>query len=403
MTDELITDLAKIGALHVISRTSVMPYKGKRAAAPEIARELNVDALIEGTVLRSGDHVRITAQLIDARSDRHLWAQTYEGSLRDVLALQDNVAQAIANEVNIKLTPQQQKRLSNPRTVDPAAHEAYLRGLYELHGIAAEANGDHKSQFIERAIGYFQRAAARDPADARSYAGLADSYYALSTGDKSPLEVMPKAKAAALKATALDDTVAEAHASLGQIALFYDWDPHRAEQEFRKALALNPSLPQAHSGLGEYLLLAGGRPDEAIAELKRAYALDPLLPLSHGSLASFLFMARRYPESLAAARQVGDNSGMALAYAAMGRRAQAIAAADRFTRATLNPVDLAEAATAYAMAGRKDKARNLLQQVEAQARKRYVCGYNVALVYVALGDREQAFAWLNRAFLNRSD
>jgi TolB-like protein/Flp pilus assembly protein TadD len=403
MTDELITNLAKIGALHVISRTSVMPYKGRRASAPEIARELNVDALIEGTVLRAGDRVRITAQLIDARSDRHLWAQAYEGNLRDVLALQDNVAQDIANKVNIELTPQQQERLSNPRTVNPAAHEAYLRGLYELHGIAAEANGDQKSQFIERAIDYFQRAAALDPTDARSYAGLADSYYALSTGDKAPLEVMPKAEAAALKAISLDDTVAEAHASLGQIAFFYDWDAHHAEQEFRKALALNPSLPQAHSGLAEYLLLAGGRPDEAIAELKRAYALDPLLPLSHGSLASFLFMARRYPESLAAAQQVGDDSGMALAYAELGHGTQAIAAVDRFTHANLNPVGMAEAATVYAMAGRKDKARKLLQQVVDQASKRYICGYNVACIYAALGDKDQAIAWLNRAFLSRSD
>ncbi|MDE3136931.1 MAG: tetratricopeptide repeat protein, partial [Acidobacteriota bacterium] len=258
-------------------------------------------------------------------------------------------------------------------------------------------------QFIERAIGYFQRAAALDPTDARSYAGLADSYYALSTGDKAPLDVMPKAKAAALKAIALDDTVAEAHASLGQIAFFYDWDAHRAEQEFRKALALNPSLPQAHSGLAEYLLLVGGRPDEAITELKRAYALDPLLPLSHGSLASFLFMARRYPESLAAAQKVGDDSGMALAYAEMGQRAQAIAAADRFSRATQSPVDLAEAATSYAMAGRKDRARKLLSQVEELASKRYVCGYNVACVYVALGDKSQAIAWLNRAFVSHSD
>lgn len=403
MTDELITNLARMGALHVISRTSVMPYKGRRVSAPEIARELKADALIEGTVLQSGGRVRITAQLIDARSDRHLWAQTYEGSLRDVLALQDSVAQAIANEVNIELTPQQRQRLSNPRTVDPAAHEAYLRGLYELHGIAAETNGNQKSQHIAKAIAYFQQATALDPTNARSYSGLADAYYALSTGDKAPLEVMPKAKAAAMKAIALDDTVAEAHASLGQVEFFYDWDARGSEQEFRRALALSPSLPQAHSGLAEYLLLAGGRPDEAIAELKRAYALDPLLPLSHGSMAMFLFIARRYPESVTAARQVGDNWGLALAYAEMGKRAEAIAAADAFTRARRNPVELAEAATVYAMAGRKDKARELLRRVEAQAKARYICGYNVACVYAALGDKTRAIDWLNRAFLDRSD
>jgi TolB-like protein/Tfp pilus assembly protein PilF len=403
MTDELTTNLARISALRVISRTSVMQLKGERGSAPQIARKLNVDALIEGTVLLSGQRVRITAQLIDARSDRHLWAQTYESDLRDVLALQDEVAQAIANQVKIELTPDQQERLSNPQPVNPAAHESYLRGLYELHGIAAESISEQKLHSIEKAIGYFRQAIALDPADARSYAGLADAYYGLSTAYKAPLEVMPQAKAAALKAVALDGTLAEAHASLGQIAFFYDWDPRRSEQEFRKALALNPSLPQAHAGLAEYLVLAAGRPDEAITELQRAYALDPLLPLSHGSLASFLFMARRYPESIVAARQVGDNANLALACAQSGQRDQAIAAANRLEHSTRNPVSLAEAATAYALAGQKDRARQLLRQVEEQARKQYVCGYNVACIYAALGQKDQAITWLNRALLNRSD
>jgi TolB-like protein len=403
MTEQLITNVAQISTLRVISRTSVMQYKGKRIPASQIARELNVDALLEGAVLRSGNHVRITAQLIDARSDQHLWAQTYEGDLQDVLALQGEVAQAIAIEVKAGLRPERPRRPSSPRSVNPAAHEAYLRGLYELHGIAAEATPDQKLPLIEKAIRYFQQALDQDPADARFYAGLAEAYWHLSSASNAPREVMPKAKAAALKAIALDDATAQAHTTLGQIAFFYDWDPHRAEQEFRKALALNPSLPQAHAGLAEYLLLAAHRPDEAIAELQRAFALDPLLPSRHGSLAFLLFNARRYTEAVLEARRIGDDSTLALAYAQLGQRNQAIAAADRVVRSTYNPVSWAQAASVYALAGQKGKAVEMLQVIERQAPKRYVCAFNVACVYAALGDKEQAFAWLDRSSRQRSD
>jgi TolB-like protein len=404
MTDELITDLAQIHALRVISRNSVMQYKGKHAPTTQIARELNVDVLVEGTVLWSADRVRITAQLIDAKTDRHLWAQTYERDLRDVLALQDEVARAIANQVEIKLTPQEQARLSSRRPVTPAAHESYLRGLYELHGLTAETTESLKLQSIEKAIAYFQQALAQDPNDALAYAGLADAYYDLSPAYRAPLDVMPKAKAAALKAIEIDDSVAEAHAALGYLKLVFDWDWPRAENEFRMALDLNPSLPRAHAGYAQYLLTVPARSDEAIQEVQRAYALDPLLPLSHADLAWFLFNTRRYRKSIEAAQKTGhEDHVLALCYAELGQRDAAIASADRAERATTNPVTLAQIASAYALAGSKDKARELLRGVEKQAAQRYLCGFNVATVYAALDEKERAFLWLEKAYHQRSD
>ncbi len=405
MTDELITDLAQISALRVISRNSVMQYKGKRVPTPQIARELNADALVEGTVSRSGDRIRITAQLIDARVDRHLWAEAYERDLSDVLGLQDDVARAIAAQIEIKLTPQEKMLLTTHRPVNPAAHEAYLRGLYELHGMAAEVSADSRMQSVQKAIGFFQQALAQDPDDALAYAGLADACRdSRSTGIRAPFDVMPKAKAAALKAIGLDDSIAEAHAALGSVEFVFDWDWPRAEREFRRALELNPSLPQAHADYGEYLLFVPGRSDEAIKEFQRAYALDPLLPYAHGNLAWFLFLARRYPESVEAAKRIGnDREILALDYAELGQHDLALAAADAALTSQSNPVILAKIAAAYALAGRKDKANALLGRIEAQAQDRYICGFNVACAYSALGDKEMAFSWLDRGFLSRSD
>jgi len=404
MTEQLTTDLGQISALRVISRTSAMRYKGPDKSLPEIARELHVDAVVEGSVERSGDQVRITAQLIDAPNDRHLWAKTYERDLRDVLALQDEVAQAIANEIRIKLTPQERSLLGRARPVNAGAHEADLRGFYVLHGMTTEVAETSKAQAIEKAIGYFQRAVTLDANDALGYSGLADAYSSLSTHYRAPLEVMPKAKAAAVKAIELDDTLAEAHVSLGYVALTFDWDWVRAEHEFRRALELNPSLPRAHAFYAEYLLFRLRRIDDAMQELQRAYALDPLLPIAHGDLAWLSFLARRYEESIATAQRVGhDDHIEALSYAELGQRGLALAAADRAASSSKNPVILAQTAAAYALAGSSDKARAMLPGIEGQARNRYVCGFNVAGVYAALGDKEQAVAWLEKAYLARSD
>src|SRR5262249_43283967 len=400
MTDALITDLAKIHGLRVISRTSVMGYKGKREPAPQIPRELHVDAIVDGTLTRPADRRRITAQLIEAPEDHHLWADTYERDFRDILALQGDVAKAIAAEIRITLTPPEQTRLSNARPVDPAAHQAYLRGLYALHGMTAEPSETLKSQSIDKAIGYFQEALRHEENNALAYAGLADAYSSLSTAYKAPLEVMPKAKAAANKAIGIDDTLAEAHASLGYIALTFDWDWGRAEQEFHRALELDPSSSRAHAGYAQYLLFVGGRSDQSMQELQQAYALDPLLPEPHGDRAWFLFLARRYTEAIEAAH---DDHVLALCYAELNQSEKALEAADRAAQSAKSPAHRSQVAAAYALAGRPDKARAMLDEVQSQARERYVCGFNVACLYSVLGDKEQAFPWLEEAYRQRSD
>lgn len=394
MTDELITDLAKIRALRVISRNSIMQYKGKHKPTPQIARELNVDALVEGTVMRSGDRVRITAQLIAAPQDRHLWAETYEGDLRNVLALQDEVTTAIAKQISIELTPEEQARFAHARAVDPDGHQAYLRGLFELRTHTVEGNA--------KAIEHFQRAIAIDPNDALAYEGLALAY--ISSPDQAPKTVMPKARAAALKAIELDGSVAEAHASLGLIRLVFDWDWPGAEQELRRALDLNPNSPLAHVDYARYLLLVPHRMDEAIQTCRRAYDLDPAVPAEHDDLVGFLFFARAYQAAIdEAAKELEDNSPfLALAYAELGRRDEALAVARRAEASAKVPSAVAQTASAYALAGDKQQARVLLGQLVAQANQRYLCGMNVAAVYSVLGDKDDAMAWLQKGYRDRS-
>jgi eukaryotic-like serine/threonine-protein kinase len=393
MTEQLTTALGQISALRVISRTSAMHYKKTNKTMPEIARELHVDAVVEGSVERAGDQVRITAQLIEASTDRHLWARNYDRDLRGVLTLQDEVARAIAEEVRIKLTPQEQSHLAKMRPVNPKAHEAYWHGLYELH---------KSPQATDKAIEYFQSAVAFDPDDALAYAGLADAYYDQSSILKAPLEVMPKAKAAASRAVELDDTLAEAHASLGYVKLNFDWDWPGAEHEFRRSLELNPNLPRAHAGYGHYLLTVR-HTEEAIQELDRLQKIDPLFPQSHMSLPYLLFTAERYQAAIVEAGKNGDDRVLANSLAELGRPQEAIAAADRAVRSEHNPVFLAQIASAYALAGRKDKARAMLSGIERLAEQRYVCGFSVALVFASLGENERAFDWLEKAYRDRSD
>ena len=396
MTDALITDLAKIHALRVISRNSVMLYKDKPKPMPEIAQELNVDAVVEGTVMRSGDRVRITAQLIEAPKDRHLWAETYEGNLRDILSLQDNVAKAIATEVKTTLTPQEETRLSGARQVDPVAHQAYLRGLYELHGTTDEAK--------EKAISYFQEAVAHDPNDALAYAGLASGYSGLGGHYQAPTDVMPKARAAAVKAVQLDDTVAEAHASLGFINLVFDWNWPGAEREFRRALELNPNSAAVHTQYAEYLLLVPHSVDEGVREVRRAYDLDPLVPQGQGDLVWFLFESRRYSEAIEeAAKELRDDSPfLSLSYAELGQRDRALAVADRAAKNATAPIRMAQIASAYALAGNTTRAHEILSTIIKRAGQRYVCGVNMGAVYSVLGEKDQAFAWLEKGYRDRS-
>ena len=294
MTDELITDLAQLHDLKVVSKTSIMQYKGVRKALPQIGRELGVDAVVEGSVLRSGSRVRITAQLIRAATDRHLWAHSFEGDLRDVLSLQAQVAEAITGAVKLNLTSAERQRFRSARPMDPAAYDAYLRGRYHLN--RRDAAG------FEQAIGYFNQSLERNPNFALAYAGLSDCYTLLSFEGATP-DASAKARAAALKAVALDDDSAEPHTSLAGIDVL-EWSWPDAEKEFQRALALNPNYALAHHWHGNLYLSPLGRHAEAIAELKRAQELDPLSLIVQTDLGYAYFFAGQYDAALSEYQKV---------------------------------------------------------------------------------------------------
>jgi len=289
MTDELITDLAQIKELKVVSRTSIMQYKGTHSSLPQIGRELGVDAVVEGSVLRSGDRVRITAQLIRAATDRHIWAQSYDGDLKDVFALQARVAQAITNEVKLNLTSEESGRLQVAHSVDPEAFDLYLRGRYAWNERSVDG--------LQRAIEFFKQAVHKDPNFAMAYAGLADSHTLMALNEADSND-MAQGRAAAEQAIALDDTLAEAHTSLAASRILLDWDWKGAEVEFRRALKLNPNLAYAHHWYANLLLSAQGRHDEAIAEMKRAQELDPLSPIIATDLGFAYYLAGKNDQAL---------------------------------------------------------------------------------------------------------
>jgi TolB-like protein/DNA-binding winged helix-turn-helix (wHTH) protein/Tfp pilus assembly protein PilF len=298
MTDALTTDLAQIGALRVISRTSAMQFKGSKETLPQIGRDLKVDAVVEGAVTRGENRVRVTAQLVEASSDHHLWARSYERDLKDVLALQDEIAQDIAEQVRVKLTPNDRSLLIQVHAVDPEAHDDYLRGRYWAYKETFEGG--------RKALEYYQKAIAKDPNYALAYAGVADAFLILAHwatvssttgGGLSLKEASPKVKEAATKALALDPSLAEPHSSLAFIKLFNDWDWSGAEADFKQAIALNPNLARAHHGYSYYLVIME-RPDEAVNESERARDLDPFDFYANEWLGQALYHARRYDDAL---------------------------------------------------------------------------------------------------------
>jgi TolB-like protein/DNA-binding winged helix-turn-helix (wHTH) protein/Flp pilus assembly protein TadD len=399
MTDELITDLAKFGTLRVISHTSVERYKETKRPLPEIARELGVDAVIEGTVTRSGDHVRITAQLIEARTDRHLWAESYERDLRDVLALQDEVSRDIATKIQIKVTRPEQTPSSSARPINPEAHEAYLKGRYFWNKRTEEG--------VRKGIEYFEQATRIDPNYAIAYAGLAESYIVLN-GHRflPPTQAFPKVREAALKALELDESLAEAHSSLGSLNWEYEWDKLGAEKEFRRAIELNPSYATAHQWYAEELAVVG-RGDEAVAEIKRAQELDPLsLPIS--VVAGWIvYLGRDYDRAINQyQRTVEMDSNFAVAHTYLGRAyiqkgnlSQAIFECQTATRLSrTHPFYLAWLGYAYARAGKRNDALRVLRQLEALSQHKYVASHDVAAIYAGMGEQSKAIAWLNKAY-----
>jgi TolB-like protein/Tfp pilus assembly protein PilF len=403
MTEELITNLGKMSALHVISRTSVMQYKGTKKSLPQIARELKVDAIIEGTVQRSGNHVRITANLLHAPTDRHLWADSYEGDLGDVLVLQDKVARAIASEVGIKLLSTGNGRLASVHAVDPEAYQSCLKGRYYTSKWTEEG-------FKKGAEG-FRRAIDLDPTYAPAYEGLADVYnWRAAFGLQPSPETYPLAKAAALKALELDDGLAEAHAVLGQTKFAFDWDWSGAEQELKRATALNPSSSTAHLYYGVFLT-AMGRYDEAVAETRKALELDPLTLTTNLQLGWVLYYARRHDESIAQLKKTLElapdfsyaNLELGWNYAQKRMYPEAVSECQRAV--SLMPeeqVTLSSCGDVYGLAGRRQDALTLIERLRQLSARGYVDPYNMAWASDGLGDNKRTMEWLERAYTERS-
>jgi len=400
MTEALITELAQIRALKVISRTSVMGYKGGKKPLPDIARELGVNGIVEGSVLRAGNRVRITAQLIHAPTDRHLWARSYERDLRDVLTLQREVAQGIAREIEAELTPGEKRQLASSRPIDPRAHEEYLRGRYLWNTRTEEG--------LKKSIEHFRRAIELEPAWGLAHAGLADAYQVMGSNGILPgREAYPKARAGALKALELDPNLAEAHAALSAEMRDYEWDWVGAEREIKRALELNPSYATAHQTYA-FNLISMGRPREAVAAIDRARRLDPLSPRINTNVGYLRFFARDYEGAVEALRKAvdldprGAFGGLAETYLAQGRRADAINAADELVRHATGGIDLARRAAIYAAAGRPDEARRQIAQLENPASPINVPPTWLALAYTSLGENDRALAVLEKGFAERS-
>ena len=405
MTDALIGELAKIGELRVISRTSSMHYKGTKKPLPEIADELKVDAVVEGSVQRAGDRVQIRAQLIHGATDRHLWAETYERDLRDVLALQSEIAAAIARGVHIKTRPMEQGRLTARRPVHPRAFDEYLKGRSVYWNLRTDED-------LRTAIAHFERAIQEDPEYARAYVAIADCYNSLGYvmfGALPPMEARRKVEEAAAKALELDGSLADAHIALG-IVKHFNWEWNAAAEEVKRALALNPNSASAH-GLHAGYLMSRGRTEEALAASSRARDLDPL-SLTVATQRGFLLEnARRYDEAIYELRRViavnpqqyQAHWFLGHTYVANGQFEEGIAAAEKAVELSRRgPGALGMLGLAYGLAGRKGEARAIRDELLELNQRRYVTPAALVNVYIGLGDKDQAFAWLEKAYQERS-
>jgi DNA-binding SARP family transcriptional activator/TolB-like protein len=402
MHDALVTELARISALSVISRTSVLGYRHTTKTIPQIARELHVDAVVEGSVILAGDSVHITAQLIAGAADRHLWADTYVKSRRNLLQLIADVTQAIAQEVRITLTPEERSRLANARAIDPEANDLYLRGKYHCESWAVDG--------FQRGVALHRRAIDLDPMFALAYQGLAACYADWAFFDNAPAtDVTPLARAAATRALELDSTLGLPHATLAWIRFVEDLDFVGPDQEFRRALALSPGSSWIQSWYGSYLTFAG-RFDDAIRLKRQAIELDPLSVSMSFSLGLDLVFARRYDESIAELRRTLDldpsNFGahlvMAADYALKGMPETALVQCDSgVALATQQPDEAESCAWINARAGRRQQALDVLQRMTSTTRRSRTDPIEIAKVYLNLGDRDRAVAWLRRAARER--
>ncbi|HTF43745.1 MAG TPA: winged helix-turn-helix domain-containing protein [Terriglobales bacterium] len=401
ITDELITDLAQISNLKVISRTSTIQYRGTKKSIPEIGKALRADALIEGTVERDANRVRIRVQLIDSASDRHLWARSYDRELRDVLLLQSEAARDIAQEIRGQVSPVPSAAVATaPTPVNPEAYEAYLKGRYFLNKRSSEG--------MKTATGYFEQAIALDPRFALAYAGLADCYSLLGSGTMPASVASAKARTAALKALELDPSIAEGHTALAVVHFYYDWNWNDSERELQRAIQLNPNYATAHHWSSVYLS-AMGRFPEAIQEAERAHELDPLSPSITISLATEYRDARRFDRSielLSAVLELDPNfaaahQGLGKTYAAMGLWKLAVDEFQKTVALSHDSDSLSGLAYAYSASGERAQALKIVAQLRAERAGDYVSPFNMAAVFTGLGEKDKAFSSLDRAYHER--
>lgn len=398
-TDQLITDLGRNGSVRVISQTSVMQYKASHKSLPQIAQELNVEALVEGSVVRAGDEVHITAKLIHADSDTQLWAESYTGNVRDVLSLQESVANAIAEKVLSNLNPARQQVRSTNRSIDPQAFNDYLSGVSQAY----------TTDGLQNKVQYFGAAVKRQPDFAAAYAELASCYAELGHMlVLAPEESFPYAKAAALKAIALDNHLAAAHSTLGEVYLLYDWNFDAAEKEIRRAIELNPNRLFVYSDYAE-LFLVSGRYDQAMQQVVRKESIDPIAARQSPSRAGIYYFARQYEEAIAHARKVlaaNPNSYSAHLWLGLSLEQRhefsaAIAELEKAVKLSNDNQWVGFIAHALAVSGNKAEARKILHQLQEKAKTTYVSPWWLAIIYCGLNDREQALKWLKIAYKHR--
>ena len=406
MTDDLIANLAKIRSLRVISRSTAMAYKGTHKPLPQIANELNVDAVVEGTVMRVGNRVRITAELVQVSTDQHLWADTYESPIGDVLALQNRVSSAIVDEIRINLTKEDKERLAQKPSVSPEAYEDYLKGRYYWNKRSGEG--------FEKAIGYFEDATRKDPQYALAYAGLADCYGIIGAtiyGRLPASEAAPKARAAAIRALEIDPSLAAAETSLATAKFNYDWDWAGAADGFKKAIQLDPSYSTAYQRYSLYLS-AMGKFDDSFEQIKKARELEPLSISINTSLGWRLYLAREYDRAIAQLRDTLEmdpasewaHLNLGQAYEQKGQFGPAIEELQKALELShSSPLTLSALAHAEELSGNHAAANKLLAQLEELSKKQYVSPYYVAIVYLGLGKNDVAMNWLEKAYTDRSN
>jgi TolB-like protein/DNA-binding winged helix-turn-helix (wHTH) protein/tetratricopeptide (TPR) repeat protein len=401
MTDALITRLAQINTLRVISRTSAMTYKNINRPLAEIARDLNVDAVVEGSVSRAGERIRVTAQLIDARNNKQLWGGSYDEDIRDTLVLQSRVTRVIAGQIRATLNPQERLTLAKSRTVDPDAYEAYLKGRYFWNKRTGEG--------LRTAIDYFRRAITIDPSYAEAYAGLADSYAVAGDwkyGVLPPLDAFPKATAAAAKALVLDASLGEAHASLAYALDLYGWDWDGAETEYKQAIQLNPGYATAHQWYSWHLFMVG-RDNDALLELRRAENLDPLSLIINADIADALCVAHRYDEAVEQSEKtLKMDANFAIGHYELGQALVQKHVYDQAIAEFQKAIELSGHSGAfdsylgytYAISGRKEEALKIVDDLESRHAENHSVDADIALIYVGLDDRDEAMSRLNKAF-----